>query len=296
MERTLRRKPLAQINSPTLSIHDRDDDDGSQCQTTLSNPDQQDVDESQLATQLIDEDLRLDCGQSMELDDEAMADILCILHPASSTALQFATLIAEKNPECTLNSDLVEANTQPVKANHPYVQSSEARTVEAAKGTKQKDIVLRLSALPKDPIKGFCFGRNSDANDFPLNSKRISHTHFRIYVNEHGTLMVQDSSRNGTYVDTQLLRAAEKENDAAYRHTLEHGAVIKILNDPNECDHILFIVRIPRREGEVEEMYENNLNNYFDRLNALKRQKVEEANPSPVSLPIPLDVPFCPLT
>lgn len=223
-------------------------------------------------------------NQSIELDDEELADILCILHPSSKPALEAVALIADERPDCTLDNSLVEQHTQPDNSNQ-QTRRSRARPVDPrTKGIKARDIVLRLSSLPKDPLQGFCFGRNAEGNDFVFDGNRISKTHFKIYVNEYGAIMIQDSSTNGTIVDNTLLQSSEKENDKPYRNTLQHGSVIKIVVTRTDLDNIVFIVRIPRREGEVEEKYDNNLNAYFARLNAIKLQKAKAANPSPVRL------------
>lgn len=224
--------------------------------------------------------------QNIELDEETLADILCILHPTSKPALDAVALIAEEQPECTLDNELVEQHTQPDN-NGQEIGNFKARSVDPRmKGVKARDIVLRLSKFPKDATQGFCFGRHAERNDFKLSDpkKRISNVHFQIYVNEYGTIMIQDASTNGTIVDSILLKSSEKENDKPYRNTLENGSIIKIVMTNNVLDNIAFIVRIPRREGEVEDKYENNLNNYFTRLNAIKLQIAKEANPSPVSL------------
>lgn len=184
-----------------------------------------------------------------------------------------------------LSHDLVLANTQHDTENK---ENEEAPSVEASGAapayTKSGDIVLRFSTLPKNPLLGFCFGRSKKDNDFELRASHISNRHFQIYVNEYGTIMLEDVSRNGTTVDNDLLRAALKENDAIYRHTLQHGSIIQIgeyVKFPAQA--IRFVVRIPMREGAVEDRYDANLDSYFLRLNAIKMEINKAANPSPVS-------------
>jgi predicted component of type VI protein secretion system len=136
-------------------------------------------------------------------------------------------------------------------------------------GLVPRDIALRLSTDLKDPIGGFHFGRNKQRCDIVIgqndNSRRISNVHFRIYINEHRVLMLEDQSTNGTAVDGTLLRGKEKENGRDWRHTLEQGSVIVLTMTPPEEDY-RFIVRIPQRDHESENVYQQNLNAFFLRM------------------------------
>lgn len=127
-------------------------------------------------------------------------------------------------------------------------------------------IILRLSTVPKNPSAGFAFGRNPGrcdvvfAND-PL--RRVSNIHFRIYVNEFGNVMIEDQSTNGTFVDSKLLAARAKQG-APSRWVLSSGSVINIfLHD--EVRDLTFRVRIPRREGAYEQVYQQRVEAYFAR-------------------------------
>lgn len=148
-------------------------------------------------------------------------------------------------------------------------------TFDPATAGPSCDLVLRLSANLKDPVGGFHFGRNKTRCDFHIGwheeSRRVSNVHFRIYINEHGTLMLEDQSTNGTAVDGTLLRGKDKENDKDYRHTLESGSVIVLTMTPTEEDY-RFIVRIPQREDEAAERYEENLTAFFLRVNDIRQQ------------------------
>lgn len=138
-------------------------------------------------------------------------------------------------------------------------------------------IVLRLSADVKDPLQGFAFGRNAArcdvyfAND-PL--RRLSNIHFRIYLNEYGVLMLEDSSMNGTVVDGTILKAKERvtrQVQAPRKQTLNAGSQIKVLMAESE-DDLLFIVQIPRREGDSEEAYRKNWTKYMRRMQQLRAE------------------------
>lgn len=124
-------------------------------------------------------------------------------------------------------------------------------------------IALRFSSQVKDPVQGFTFGRSVGLCDICLRNdpnRRLSKIHFRIYLNEWGVLMLEDMSTNGTVVDQILLK--KKDGPAGeVKRTLESGSKIKILMHEPGRD-IVFLVRIPIREGAHEDLYKHNLQNY----------------------------------
>lgn len=142
-------------------------------------------------------------------------------------------------------------------------------------------LVLRLSAQVKDPLQGFAFGRNASrcdiyfAND-PL--RRLSNIHFRIYFNEYGVLMLEDSSMNGTVVDGTMLRGKEGKGARAgekklpKRRTLNPGSQVQILMAERE-DDLHFLVQIPPREGDYEEAYRKNFTRYMRSLQQLRAEQ-----------------------
>ena len=218
-----------------------------------------------VATQQVIDPRRL--GQANSgLSDKDLADIVCILHPASLPAHKAAALIREHAPQHTIS------NQSEVKIRERDGKSDQgAGTFElAAQGVTSCDIVLRLSAKLKDSLGGFKFGRNMQRCDFILGRddevKRVSNVHFRIYINEFGTIMLEDQSTNGTAVDGTLLRAKDKENGRDHKHTLGQGSIIILTMTPPEED-FRFFVRIPQRDEESEIAYRQNLTNYFHRIN-----------------------------
>jgi hypothetical protein len=242
-----------------------------------------------IATQQVIDPRRL--GQENSgLDEIDLADIFCILHPSSIPAHKAAALIRELAPNHTISA---QSDGKIREKNGESAQ--ETGTFElAAQGVTSCDIVLRLSANLKDPAGGYRFGRNRQRCDFILGRddevKRISNTHFRIYINEYGIIMLEDQSTNGTAVDGNMLRAKDKENGKDYRHTLSQGSIIVLTMTPPEED-FRFIVRIPQRNEESEEAYRQNLTNYFHRIHqanlATQRQNraagVGNGNHEPVS-------------
>ncbi|KAG0648048.1 Serine-kinase 1 [Hyphodiscus hymeniophilus] len=226
-----------------------------------------------VATQQVIDPRRL--GQANSgLNNEDLADIFCILHPSSLPAHKSAALIRELTPQHTISTqDGVKIRERDSNS------ENEPGTFElAAQGLTSCDIVLRLSAKLKNTSGGYLFGRNKQRCDFVLGRddevKRVSNIHFRIYINEYGTIMLEDQSTNGTAVDGILLRAKDKENGRDYRHTLEQGSIIVLTMTPPEED-FRFIVRIPQRDEESDMVYRQNLTNYFHRIqNAnLERQR-----------------------
>jgi hypothetical protein len=217
------------------------------------------------ATQLIVDPRRLGMGGS-GLNDEDLADICCILHPASLPAYRAAAHIHEDTPQYTISTE--SDNVQIRERHNGNFEDCETFDLAAA-GLKPCDIALRLSANLKDPLGGFHFGRNKQRCDFLIGrdekSRRVSNIHFRIYINEYGIIMLEDQSTNGTAVDGTLLRGKEKENGHDYRHTLEQGSVIMVIMMPPEVDY-RFYVRIPHRDEEAELAYQRNLTAYFLRL------------------------------
>jgi hypothetical protein len=187
-----------------------------------------------------------------------------------------AALIAKDNPEHTISNTGVELK---VRGGSKNLVKPPTTSDLAAQGVASRDIALRLSANLKDPLLGFRFGRNPERCDFVIagteGAKRISNVHFRIYLNEHGILMLEDHSTNGTQVENVMLRARMKENGEQYRHTLVQGSLITLVMTPPDED-IRFIVRVPQREGEYEAVYNQNLQRYFQRWQHIQQARVAE--------------------
>lgn len=152
-------------------------------------------------------------------------------------------------------------------------------------------VALRFSAQVKDPLQGFTFGRNMARCDICLKNdphRRLSNVHFRIYLNEHAVLMLEDQSTNGTIVDSVLLKS--KANPPfPTRRTLSSGSKISILMHQGMSD-LVFLVRIPLRQGRYQMAYERNLEAYMQRCERLIEDANETIVPGPgghVSLPAP---------
>jgi len=151
------------------------------------------------------------------------------------------------------------------------------------RGFEENAIALKLSARVKDPLLGFTFGRNAQRCDIcfvndPL--RRLSNTHFRIFINEYGVLMLEDQSTNGTVVEGTLLKARSKHATGPTRRILTSGNKISILMHEDSCD-LVFLVRVPRRDGDYEIQYRKNLVEHRKKLQALVNKQDQDISAGP---------------
>ena len=232
-------------------------------------------------------------GHNSISDDDA-ADVLCILHPSSPAAHRAVELVLRQCPQHILQNEgleyLLEYDTDDQGAagsTRPDVgpQESQGQDVETQLPDKKgpipkpdsstKDIALRLSSKVHNPLLGFTFGRNPLKCDIPIapehdDVSKISNAHFRIYINAGGILMCEDTSRNGTWVDTCELKAKPTDPSIDQRRTIEMGSIISIIQDGGQ-EPMRFVVRIPPRHGQEAE-YLENLDKYRTTIAELERQ------------------------
>lgn len=178
------------------------------------------------------------------IQDQDLADIICILHPTSHAAHDAVSATGRLGPQHILQRDILQ-----------YESSN----------TAVLDVALRLSSSVHNLGHGFCFGRNRGRCDILLavddDAKRVSNSHFRIFLTGDGILMLQDTSTNGTLVDNCRLRKTQKDNS----RMLTNGSVIQVITGNQTSDEVRFVVRIPSREGFAVD-YQNNLCRYFERV------------------------------
>jgi hypothetical protein len=166
--------------------------------------------------------------------------VICFLHPASPAA------IASVEKTQSSNTNLVHRLPVPATPG-----GNSTLCDKNAKEPMAIDIALKYSPGPKDRMVGFLFGRNRSRCDVVLaeqsdpNCRRISNMHFRIYVNNKGALMLEDTSTNGTWVDEKRLF---KGGPNGQKRVLSPGSVIFLCPGPPE-EHIRFIVRVPKPSG-----------------------------------------------
>ncbi|KAK2764548.1 hypothetical protein FQN54_009243 [Arachnomyces sp. PD_36] len=200
------------------------------------------------------------------LNEQDVADVICILHPSSVPAHNAVATTAQRSPQHILQDTDLEYDFSDRLSPGP-----------------NRDVALRLSSPVKDPTMGFCFGRNPDRCDVMLTAddseKKVSNVHFRIYLKEDGILMLHDLSTNGTVVDdTRLWKKGNPDSPST--QMLQTGSVIQVVGSDASTE-IKFIVRIPPREG-YDRQYMQNLVQYFYRVQKL----TEKANPKYGTLPV----------
>jgi serine/threonine protein kinase len=203
------------------------------------------------------------------LADEEIADLLCILHPCTPAAFRIVASTAHRSPQNVLQGHNYDRYNDGVSQS--VLEEQETFILQPTHSTsaaQDLDLALRFSANVVRPYMGFVFGRSIQYCDIVLDTdtvKRISNVHFRIFANNSGVLMLEDVSTNGTMVDDVVLRG----KTGGRTRMLTGGSIIQIVS-PKAEEHIKFIVRIPNRDGVVDE-YQTNL----DRM--LKRMAIAEA-------------------
>ncbi|KAK0737630.1 hypothetical protein B0T21DRAFT_286426 [Apiosordaria backusii] len=203
--------------------------------------------------------------QNSGFSDTDIADIICLLVPQSDAARREIRRIAIRTPEYTVGRD--EALNLDVEEDGEATLGGQDFP---GHGVGEHHVALRFSAEIKNAVNGFTFGRNENRCDIVFEDdpmRRLSNSHFRIYLNEHGVLMLEDMSTNGTVVDEQLLRR-KGDPPLDVKRTLRSGSNIKILMHDESRD-LKFRVWIPIRQGFSNEAYKQNLRTYISNRAAL---------------------------
>ncbi|KAL9597844.1 MAG: hypothetical protein Q9219_004865 [cf. Caloplaca sp. 3 TL-2023] len=248
-------------------------------------------------------------GRKHSLDhisDQDRLDVLCILSPGSLAAIQAVKLIAATTPQhilqkewCTENpiplpTDAFPSDESPADGDEENAQPDSMTVDKDAHSDKPLDIALRMSSRLLNPHLGFSFGRTPEKSDLLLSINnsypRISGAHFRIYVNPQGTLMCQDTSTNGTWVDDSFLLQRPGPKPTNNRRSLHDSSSITLTFDM-DCE-MRFFVRIPERE-HLAETYGCRLDAYIGFVQQYGRQKQEEFNC--ISKGIPIMAPPAPI-
>jgi serine/threonine protein kinase len=218
-----------------------------------------------------------------------IADVICILHPATSAAYRITAHTAIHNPQLLLHNfqarlkgsstSLASEPITPPRTGSDFIgrreleEGNEADTFLASRtpptpqinSNGPGDIALRFSAEVKHPASGFLFGRKAGLCDVVLDEtgaqKRVSNVHFRIFINPSGILMLEDLSTNGTLVDSVPVGGKKRRSHPT--RMLHSGSVIEIMSDPGPP--IKFVVRFPSRENH-EDMYADNFHFHMDYL------------------------------
>ena len=233
------------------------------------------------------------CLGMSKLSKQDEADIIAILHPASPAAHVAVNLTAQAAP-------------QHIQQNHDDSVVAEMEDIDSEVPTVPRDLALRLSSRVNDLRMGFVFGRNVHKSDILLvredrkesrlndqnKAQAISNKHFRIFINRHGILMLEDTSTNGTIVDSVVLHGPKSQDQAPSAQpmiTLHSGAMIMIPT-PGADDPIRFIVTIPTRYfGDLK--YNENLVAYLHAIAQADRKAAAEAEAEYRHKDIPPNVP-----
>ncbi|KAK3995469.1 Serine/threonine-protein kinase RAD53 [Cladorrhinum sp. PSN332] len=197
--------------------------------------------------------------QNSGFSDEEISDIICVLVPYSDAAVREVRRIAAENSQYAVGRDDAD------KLNLNLMDDVNERTFTLhRRNTGEHHLALKFSHEVKNTLNGFTFGRNPNRCDIcflddPM--RRLSNIHFRIYLNEHNVLMLEDESTNGTLVDGYLLKR-KGEPPHEVKRTLENGNKIVILMHEPTRD-LSFMVRIPHRDSLFNDAYRRNFEAYL---------------------------------
>lgn len=222
-------------------------------------------------------------------------DVVCVLHPTSPAAYKAVELVAQTTPQHILqNNDLShileEVDNAPeqgtmqdnASVGPPQTDGADDPLPAATCGTSAQDIALRFSSRINDPCLGWTFGRSPRKSDVLIcdNSQAvvISSMHFRIYLNDVGSMMLEDTSMNGIYVDTTFLSKTKYDQqdpatpapDRAYiRRMIHAGSEIRIMTVDDSKDGIRFLVSTPVRR----ERWNEKVREYLGYVAQVRRQR-----------------------
>ncbi|RMZ86513.1 hypothetical protein DV736_g6261, partial [Chaetothyriales sp. CBS 134916] len=208
---------------------------------------------TQPATQQVEDTRRLGKHVS-DISNDDLSDVICILHPQTTAAIQAIPATMLVNPQHVLQNHDLQGGI-----NHDDLLQSQFREV--------RDIALRISSEVKSAADGFIFGRSPYQCDVMLTDdpgeSLVSQRHFRIYVNSQGSLMIQDLSTNGTIVDDDVLRSKAKRGiQKPSTRVLKNGTLVGVISGQKRAE-VKFLVRIPNR-GDYEDTYEERLRKYLE--------------------------------
>lgn len=211
--------------------------------------------DSQQATQRL-QDQRHQRRDLSEISDDDIADILCIMHSSSPYAVGAIRATMGSSPQHILQNDDLDDLTLDGVQQRPHIMK------------RPREIALRLSSEVRRPEDGFRFGRNPNTCDVVLTDdprdKLVSNVHFKVYVHEQGSLMIEDCSTNGTIVDDEYLKSKDRRGNRflnPMRRVLRNGSIVSVVAGP-ERQEVKFIVRLPNRDG-FETIFEERLRRYL---------------------------------
>lgn len=250
--------------------------------------------------------------QGIQSFSEDESDVICILLPTSRPAHDAVKLTAEAAPQhIKQNHEMSQVEDHGNDAisedsktrddrsqdsdieNEQVLTSGRGRDASDGVGTA-RDIALRFSSKVHSLCLGFVFGRNPKSCDLLLcdnDNKQVSNKHFRIYINSHGVLMLEDTSTNGTMVDGTLLQGAKAkatDRDPQPRRTLVDGGMIQLPTiTRTNGESVRFHVKMPSRNNYLAK-YQQNLATYLACIEQAERQAKATADSAVQGLPMVL--------
>jgi len=237
---------------------------------------------TQLATQPVFDGRRAGMN-SITTDDES--DIICILQPANPIAYDVADVVARVTPQHMLKNKQTIQHSNDDDLEYDTLDNTEAKSVKRSAKSDSKEIALRISSKVKDICMGFVFGRNPSKCDImlvlPDEEKRVSGMHFRIFVNEGGIIMLEDTSTNGTLVEGKVLKCRDPHNHGTRQmHMIQKGTVIEIILGYGHT--VKFNVTTPNRDRGLS-AYQARLGEYLNVIKQANRNHaaagIESFNP-----------------
>lgn len=244
----------------------------------------------------------------LDLQDES--DVICMLYPTSRSAHDAVQLTAEVAAQhIKQNHDMSQIDeegdgvmSEASKTRDDRSQDSDLENKQSHDSAKVKDLsngvgkacdlALRFSSRVHNLCHGFVFGRNPKTCDLLLcdyQNKQVSNKHFRIYVNSHGVLMLEDTSTNGTIVDGTLLRGSKgkaTDRNLQPRRTLTDGDHITLPTiTRTNGESVRFIVKMPSRDKH-QKKYEQSLATYLACVEQAERQAAATTEAAMKGLPM----------
>ena len=231
-------------------------------------------------------------GVNSMLSEQDESDIICILLPTSPAAHEAVELTALAAPQHILqNHGMPHIYETPNEEMTPISRladdSDDLETLVAQPRDPNqskwdgpaKDIALRFSSKVHNLGLGFTFGRNPAKCDLLLSNNdniTLSNRHFRIFMKNNGSLMIEDTSTNGTVIDGTVLRAPKPNPlgpNPSSQHTLCNGGTIEIpLQGKQRGQTIRFSVKMPARSELAIEKYTQTCIEYVKLVEQAERQ------------------------
>ena len=249
---------------------------------------------TQKSTQPLDNRRRVSV-HSLTAEDEA--NIICILQPGNPLAFDVLKVIARATPQHILGYDDDDNLNPDDDLEYETLEGREAKQAQPPFAPQMANdpqhIALRLTSKIQDPCMGFVFGRDPNKCDvmldLPAEKNRVSGMHFRIFLNEEGIIMLEDTSTNGTLVDGVMLRYKDpKTRGTRQMRMIQQGSLIEVFLGPF-AQTVKFSVVIPNRDRGGT-AYHANLHRYIEYIKEANKNALAAKPPLWPRLPLALPI------